>query len=278
MRKVSELVTQIKEAVDIVRKSTAIEPDIGIILGTGLNALADQIDVDSRIPYGDIPHFPISTVDSHTGELLIGNLGGKSVIALAGRFHNYEGYSLQQVTFPVRVAKSLGIRTLIVSNAAGGLNPQFSSGDLMVIEDHINMMGDNPLIGPNDDTLGPRFPDMCEPYTKELITLAESVALSKGISLKKGVYLACTGPCLETRAEYRFMRTIGADAVGMSTVPEVIVAVHEGLKVLGFSAITDECLPDALKPADIDKIIAVANAAEPILTDIVTTCVEKMVL
>lgn len=272
----SELLQNIAEAVDVIRKQVDLVPEVGVILGTGLNALADQIDVQARLEYSQVPHFPTSTVDSHAGELILGTLGGKSIVALAGRFHYYEGYSLAQVTFPVRVAKALGVETLVVSNAAGGLNPQFAAGDLMVIEDHINFIGDNPLIGPNDESLGSRFPDMCEPYTKDLISLAESVALAKGIALKKGVYLACSGPCLETRAEYRFMRTIGADAVGMSTVPEVIVAVHAGLRVLGFSAITDECLPDALEPADIQKIIAVANAVEPTLSDIVTCCIEQL--
>jgi len=267
---------RIDEAAEAIRKTCPIEPRIAIILGTGLGTLADRIDVTQRISYESVPHFAKSTVATHAGELVLGNLAGKRVIAMSGRFHCYEGYSLQQVTFPVRVAKALGARALIVSCAAGGLNPQFSPGDLMVITDHINLMGDNPLIGPNDDALGPRYPDMSEPYTRELIALAESVALSKGIRLQRGVYLACPGPCLETAAEYRFMRIIGADAVGMSTVPEVIVAVHAGLQVLGFSAITDACLPDALAPADIQKIIAVANAAEPKLGEIVLGSIAQM--
>jgi len=269
---------QIQEAVDAIRSKCHLEPKLGIVLGTGLGTLVDEIQVAERISYEEIPHFPRSTVDSHAGELVFGTLAGKPVVAMAGRFHYYEGYSLQRVTFPVRVAKALGITTLIVSNAAGGLNPQFCAGDLMIITDHINFIGDNPLIGPNDDNLGPRFPDMSEPYTKKLIDLAESIALAAGIKVQRGVYLACSGPCLETRAEYRFMRTIGADAVGMSTVPEVIVAVHAGLKVLGFSAITDECLPDALEPANIEKIIATANAIEPKLTKIVLACTEAMEL
>jgi purine-nucleoside phosphorylase len=200
------------------------------------------------------------------------------VVALSGRFHYYEGYTLGQVTFPIRVAEALGIKVLVISNAAGGLNPQFAAGDLMVITDHINFMGDNPLIGPNDEELGPRFPDMSEPYNRQLIQLAESVALARGIRLQRGVYLACPGPSLETRAEYRFMRAMGADAVGMSTVPEVIVAIHGGLKVLGFSAITDECFPDALKPADINKIIETANTIEPQLTEIVVGCIQAMAI
>lgn len=271
-----ELSDRIREAVETIRVSYDGSPVIGIVLGTGLGTLADRIQATCRIEYSKIPHFPSSTVDSHAGELVFGTLSGKSVMAMAGRFHAYEGYSLQQVTFPIRVAKALGIRALVVSNAAGGLNPQFEAGDLMLITDHINMMGDNPLIGPNDDELGPRFPDMSEPYSKELAALADRVALEQGLRLQRGVYLACPGPSLETRAEYRFMRTIGADAVGMSTVPEVIVAVHAGLKVLGFSAITDECLPDALKPADINAIIAVANRIEPKLAALVSACIERM--
>ncbi len=271
-----ELRDCIRESVEAIRVSYDGSPVVGIVLGTGLGSLADRIEDPCRLSYSDIPHFPSSTVDSHAGELVFGTLSGKIVMAMAGRFHAYEGYSLQQVTYPIRVAKALGVRALIVSNAAGGLNPQFKAGDLMLITDHINMMGDNPLIGPNDDELGPRFPDMSEPYSKELATLADRIAIEQGVRLQHGVYLACPGPSLETRAEYRFMRTIGADAVGMSTVPEVIVAVHAGLKVLGFSAITDECLPDALKPADINAIIAVANRIEPQLAALVSACIERM--
>ena len=229
----SELRANIDDAVRAVRARCPLEPQIGFVLGTGLSGLADQIDVADRIGYAQIPHFPQSTVDAHPGELVLGALAGKPVVAMSGRFHSYEGYSLRQVTFPVRVAKALGITTLVVSNAAGGLNPQFSAGDLMIITDHINLMGDNPLIGPNDDSLGPRFPDMSQPYSRSLIELADSIALGKGIKVQRGVYLACLGPCLETRAEYRFMRAIGADAIGMSTVPEVIVAVHADIDVLG---------------------------------------------
>ena len=271
-----DLKKQIQEAVRAIRKSDKSKPRIGIVLGTGLGGLADKIKVTNRIHYEDIPHFPTSTVETHAGELLFGTLSGKPVVALSGRFHYYEGYSMQEVTFPVRVAKALGIKTLVVSNACGGMNPQFKSGDLMVITDHINMMGDNPLIGPNDDSLGPRFPDMIEPYTQSLVELAENAALKLNIKLQKGVYLACTGPNLETRAEYRMMRIMGADVVGMSTVPEVIVAVHCGLKVLGFSAITDECFPEALEPVNIDKIIATANAAEPKLAKIVMECLKSI--
>jgi purine-nucleoside phosphorylase len=265
----ARLSDKVNEAVDFIRGHSSLKPRVGIVLGTGLGSLADELPNPVRISYDAIPHFPSATVDTHAGELLLGHLGDMPVVALSGRYHVYEGYSLQEVTFPVRVAKALGIDTLVVSNAAGGLNPQFTAGDLMLIADHINLMGDNPLIGPNDDTLGPRFPDMCEPYTESLLALAEEKALSLGLKTQRGVYLACSGPCLETRAEYRFMRGIGADAVGMSTVPEVIVAVHAGLKVLGLSAITDECFPDALEPVDIDKIIATANAVEPEITRLV---------
>ncbi len=271
-----DLYNEIEEAAQTIRTQAGSVPEVGIILGTGLGALAGRIQDATTISYADIPHFPRSTVDGHAGELILGRLAGRPVVALSGRFHAYEGYSLKQVTFPVRVAKALGINTLIVSNAAGGLNPQFRAGDLMVITDHINFMGDNPLIGPNDERLGPRFPDMSEPYSRGLVELAESVALARGVALRRGVYLACPGPSLETAAEYRFMRMLGADAVGMSTVPEVIVAVHAGLKVLGFSAITDECLPDALEPVDIERIIATANRIEPTLTDIVVACIERM--
>lgn len=271
-----DLKSRIQEAAHAIRKQQKTRAKIGLVLGTGLGALADQIDVDVRIPYADIPHFPTSTVDTHAGELIIGTLNGKPVVALSGRFHFYEGYTLKQVTFPIRVAKALGVRTLILSNAAGGLNPQFRAGDLMVITDHINFLSDNPLWGPNDDSLGPRFPDMIEPYSASLIDLAETIALSKGIKLQRGVYLACAGPNLETRAEYRMMRMLGADAVGMSTVPEVIVAVHSSMQVIAFSAITDECMPDALQPVNIEKIIATANRVEPVLTSLVGELVGRL--
>ena len=272
----TELRKKIDEAAARIRRDCPLQPAIGIILGTGLGSLVGRIDVAARIPYASIPHFPAATVDTHAGELVLGTLAGKPVVALSGRFHAYEGYSLEQITLPVRVAKALGAATLIVSNSAGGLNPQFAAGDLMIITDHINFMGDNPLIGPNDGTLGPRFLDMSEPYSKVLIGLAERVALAKAIKVQRGVYLACPGPSLETRAEYRFMRMIGADAVGMSTVPEVIAALHAGLKVLGFSAITDECLPDALEPADVAKILRTAAEIEPKMTEIIAGCVEQL--
>jgi purine-nucleoside phosphorylase len=228
------------------------------------------------VDYGDIPHFPVSTVESHHGKLIFGTLGKKPVVAMQGRFHSYEGYTLQQVTFPVRVMHFLGVQTLLISNAAGGMNPQFSRGSIMVITDHINLLGDNPLIGPNDDSLGPRFPDMSEPYSRSLIALAEDIALDLRIRVERGVFVAVSGPNLETRAEYRFLRLIGADAVGMSTVPENIVANHMGMKVLGFSIITDECFPDALQPANVEDIIAVATKTEPKLTAIMKGVVERL--
>jgi purine-nucleoside phosphorylase len=271
-----DLFDKVEAAAAAIRQVSNLRPEVGVVLGTGLSGLTGRIESPTTIPYDQIPHFPQPTVAGHAGELVLGRLAGKNVVALSGRFHPYEGHSLQEVTFPVRVGKALGIKALVVSNAAGGMNPLFRAGDLMLITDHINLMGDSPLIGPNDDRLGPRFPDMCEPYSRDLQTLALEVALEKRIPLQRGVYLAVMGPSLETRAEYRFMRFIGADAVGMSTVPEVIVAVHAGLKVLGFSAITDECFPDALKPVNIEHIVATANAVEPKLTEIVAACIERM--
>lgn len=250
--------------------------DVAIILGTGLGGLADEIDIEQTIEYKDLPNFPLSTVESHKGRLLCGTLGGKTVVAMQGRFHRYEGYSLQQVTFPVRVLRALGADTLIVSNACGGMHPLWAAGDLMVIADHINLLGDNPLIGPNDDTLGARFPDMSEPYDPALRALAREVASQHGITLREGVYVAVQGPNLETRAEYRFLRGIGADVVGMSTVPEVIVALHGGMRVLGLSIITDQCLPDALEPASLAQIVGVARSAEPKLTAVVTGVIARL--
>ena len=266
----------IARAADVVRGRFARTTDVAIILGTGLGALAHAIDVEATIDYADIPGFPLSTVESHAGRLLCGTLAGKTVVAMQGRFHRYEGYSLRQVTFPVRVLRALGARTLIVSNACGGMHPLWNAGEVMLIADHINMLGDNPLIGPNDDRLGPRFPDMSDPYAAELRVIAREVASRERITLREGVYVAVQGPNLETRAEYRFLRSLGADVVGMSTVPEVIVAVHGGMKVLGLSIITDRCLPDALEPASLDQILAMAARAEPDLTRIVTGVVERL--
>jgi purine-nucleoside phosphorylase len=267
---------KIVEAKDFIRSKTDFKPQIGIILGTGLGSLAEGIKVEQKIDYQNIPHFPVSTVESHAGRLLFGKISDKRVVAMQGRFHYYEGYTMQQITFPVRVMKELGIKLLIVSNACGGLNPQYKAGDIMVISDHINLLGNNPLIGPNDESLGPRFPDMYNCYDKELIVLAEESALSLGIKLQKGVYVAVSGPNLETAAEYRFLRGIGADVVGMSTVPEVIVARHQGTKVLGFSIITDMGLPDALKPTNLEEIIGTANKAEPNLKRIIVKVVEEL--
>jgi purine-nucleoside phosphorylase len=270
------LVETVERASAIVRARFGQRPDVGIILGTGLGRLGAEIDVATTIDYADIPGFPRSTVESHEGRLLCGRLGGKTVVAMQGRFHRYEGYSLQQVTFPVRVLKALGARTLVVSNACGGLNPLWAAGDLMLIADHVNLLGDSPLIGPNDDRLGPRFPDLSAAYDPTLRDLTRAVAATRGITLREGVYVAVAGPNLETRAEYRFLRGIGADAVGMSTVPEVLVAVHAGMRVLGISIITDMCLPDALEPATLERIIAVANRAEPGLTELVRGVLEQL--
>jgi purine-nucleoside phosphorylase len=273
---VKSLREQIEEAVGFIRTKTEFVPKIGIILGTGLGTLAEGINVEAKISYQDIPHFPVSTVESHAGRLIFGYLSGKNVVAMQGRFHYYEGYDMKQVTFPVRVMKALGAHTLVVSNACGGMNPQFKSGDIVVITDHINLLGSNPLFGPNDDSLGPRFPDMCCCYDPQLITLAENAALNLGLKLQKGVYVAVGGPNLETAAEYRFLRFIGADVVGMSTVPEVIVARHQGMKVLGLSLITDMGLPDALKPTNLAEILATAAKSEPLLKSIMTRVIEKI--
>jgi purine-nucleoside phosphorylase len=263
-------------AADAVRAHFDERPDAAVILGTGLGGLAERIDVRAAVDYRDVPGMPLSTVESHAGRLLCGTLGGKTVVAMQGRFHRYEGYTLQQVTFPVRVLRALGADTLVVSNACGGMHPLWAPGDLMLIADHINLLGDNPLVGPNDDALGPRFPDMSQPYDAALRALAREAARGRGITLREGVYAAVAGPNLETRAEYRMLRALGADVVGMSTVPEVIVAVHAGMRVLGLSIITDQCLPDALEPASVERIIAVARGAEPALADVVTGVLERL--
>jgi purine-nucleoside phosphorylase len=270
-----QLYEQVQQAAAAVRAQWAGRPRVGIILGTGLGGLVEEIAAEAVLPYGAIPHFPTSTAPGHAGRLVCGQLAGKAVVAMEGRFHFYEGYALKQITLPVRVFKALGCDTLIVSNASGGMNPQYARGDLVVIEDHVNLMGDNPLLGPNDDRLGPRFPDMCYPYDRELIALARRIALEERIVCHRGVFVAVAGPNLETRAEYRFLRGIGADAVGMSTVPEVIVAVHAGLRTLGLSVITDLCLPDALQPTNLEEIIAVANAAEKKLRVLVRRVVQE---
>jgi purine-nucleoside phosphorylase len=271
-----QLYEQIQEAKEFIQSRWAGRPSIGIILGTGLGGLGEDIETEVRLVYEEVPHFPRPTVKSHAGHLVCGRLSGKTVVAMEGRFHFYEGYSLQQITLPVRVLRALGCDMLIVSNACGGMNPQFAKGDLMVIEDHINLMGDNPLIGKNDDRLGPRFPDMCWAYDRELMALTQRMALEEKIVCHKGVFVAVTGPNLETRAEYRFLRGIGADVVGMSTVPEVIVGVHCGLRNLGLSVITDMCLPDALEPVSLEEILETANAAEKKLRVLVRRVVGEM--
>ena len=266
---------RVERAAAVVRARWPHMPDAAVILGTGLGALARAIEQPTIIEYPEIPDFPVSTVESHAGRLLCGTLrgrrgdAGKRVIAMQGRFHRYEGYTLQQVTFPVRVLRALGATTLVVSNACGVVRADWRPGDLMLIADHINLLGDNPLIGPNDDRLGPRFPDMSEPYSESLRALARSVAREERIQLREGVYVAVPGPNLETRAEYRMVRELGGDVVGMSTVPEVIVAVHGGMRVLGVSIITDEAVPETLKATTLEQIIAAANAAEPALTTLV---------
>lgn len=264
-----DLYDQIERAAEVVLSHWSTRPHAGVILGTGLGNLVEQMEIEATIAYEDIPHFMNSTAVGHRGRLVCGSLQGVPVLAMDGRMHMYEGYSLKAITLPVRVMRRLGAELLLVSNASGGLNPYFACGDIMVIEDHINLMGDNPLIGINDERLGPRFPDMSEPYQHELIERVMAVGRKLDIVTHKGVFVAVAGPNLETRAEYRFLRSIGADAVGMSTVPEVLVAVHAGMRVLGLSIVTDMCLPDALQAADVQRIIATANAAQPRLTQLV---------
>jgi len=271
-----ELRKQMDDALRFIRTKTSSAPAVGIILGTGLGALVQEIRKETVIDYSEIPHFPISTVESHHGKLIFGTLSGKQVVAMQGRFHFYEGYTMKQITFPVRVMKLLGVQTLLISNAAGALNPQFKRGEIMLMTDHINLLGDNPLIGPNDDSLGPRFPDMSEPYSKDLLMAAETIARDLGVKIQKGVYVAMPGPNLETRSEYRFLRSVGADAVGMSTVPEDIVAIHMGMRVFGVSIITDECFPETLKPVTLEEVIAIANQAEPKMTAIMKELVGRM--
>ncbi|MGF1669837.1 MAG: purine-nucleoside phosphorylase [Balneolaceae bacterium] len=275
-KSVEDFRTKRQEALTFIQSKTDLRPEYLLILGTGLGQLAEEMEIETIIPYDQIPNFPISTVESHAGKLLFGTLGGKEIVAMQGRFHYYEGYSMQQIVFPVRVLKANGAITLIVSNACGGLNPNYRRGDIMLIKDHINMLGDNPLIGPNDDELGPRFPDMSEPYTERLVDIAENVALEEAIKMHQGVYVALPGPMLETKAEYRFLRQIGADVVGMSTVPEVLSAVHMGMEVLGISVITDECFPDALEAVSIEDVIEAANMAEPKMTRVIIRVLQKL--
>lgn len=272
----SQLLQMINETLEVIRMKTKKEYPVGIILGTGLGGLVNEIDIECKIDYSELPHFPLSTVESHQGKLIFGKINGKDVVAMQGRFHYYEGYSMKQITYPVRVMKFLGVNTLLVSNACGGMNPLFRLGDIMLIVDHINLLGDNPLIGKNEDEFGLRFPDMSEPYCNQLIDLAEKIALKNEIRIQKGVYVSVPGPNLETRAEYRFLRAIGADVVGMSTVPENIVANHSGMKVLGISIITDECFPDSLRPVDVKEIIATAMKAEPKMTLLMKEVIKEL--
>lgn len=274
----NDLYTRIQEATAFIGTRTDFRPEVGLILGTGLGELGEKIDTVCEIPFGEIPHFVESTADSHQGNLLLGTLSGRRVMAMQGRVHYYEGYSMEEITLPVRVMKNLGAGVLFMSNAVGGMDPQLTPGDIAVITDHINLMGDNPLIGPNDDRLGVRFPDMSEPYDRAFLAVAEKVALDAGIPLKRAVYVAVAGPNLETAAEYRFLRTIGADTVGMSSVPECLAAVHGGMRVIGLQVITDACFPDSLQPANVEEIIRVANEAQPRLEALVTGILAQMEL
>ncbi len=264
----------VQDALSYIRKHYPEKPEIGIILGTGLGRLAESITIEKSIPYNFIPHFPISTVESHFGKLIFGTLNGKRVVAMQGRFHYYEGYTMQEITFPVRVLKMLGIHTLFVSNASGALNLSYQNGDLVVIDDHINLQGTNPLIGPNASEFGPRFPDMSRPYDPQLIDHAMEIAAKQGFRLHKGVYVGVTGPNLETRAEYRYLERIGGDIVGMSTVPEVLVARHMGLRVFAISVVTDVGDPNNLHPVSLEDVIGVANASEPQMTRLITELLE----
>ncbi|MFA7289478.1 MAG: purine-nucleoside phosphorylase [Melioribacteraceae bacterium] len=272
----SELLNFVNETLEVVRKKTNEKYEIGIVLGTGLGGLVNEIEIEHQFDYEELPHFPLSTVESHRGKLIFGKISGKNVVAMQGRFHYYEGYTMQEITYPIRVMKFLGVKTLIVSNACGGMNPLYKRGDLMLMVDHINLLGDNPLIGKNEDELGPRFPDMSEPYSLELIEIAEEVALENKLKIQKGVYVAVPGPNLETKAEYRFLRATGADVVGMSTVPENIAANHMGMKVLGLSIITDECFPETLRPVDVKEIIEIAMKAEPKLTLLMKEVIKRI--
>ncbi|MCD6249101.1 MAG: purine-nucleoside phosphorylase [candidate division Zixibacteria bacterium] len=276
MQNWTEINQKLKDAITYIKKTVAFEPEIGIILGTGLGSLVDGMELVGKIEYDDIPHFPTSTVESHHGRLLFGHLRGKPVVCMQGRFHYYEGYSFRQIAFPVRVMKQLGVRSLIVSNAAGGLNPKYKEGDIMMITDHINFLPGNPLIGDNDDNWGPRFTDCHEVYNREYIQTARAVALEQKLRLQEGIYIAVTGPNLETAAEYRMFRTLGGDAVGMSTIPEVMAAHHQGNKILAFSIITDMGLPDNMHPCSIESVLKVAAEAEPKLRALIAACVERM--
>lgn len=271
-----ELFDKIQSAASFIRQSVSAKPEVGIVLGTGLGGLADAMAIERRFPYRDIPYFPQSTVKGHSGELLLGEIGGKKVLAMSGRFHFYEGYSMQEVTFPIRVMKALGVNTLMVSNAAGGMNVSFKVGDIMIIRDHINLMPEHPLRGRNDERLGVRFPDMSEPYSKQLIAIAEKIAQKENFDICTGVYAGVQGPTFETKAEYEYLHRIGADAVGMSTVPEVIVAVHAGLKVFALSIITDLGIREDDNPVTHEEVLAAASAATPRMTKLFRGMISSM--
>ncbi|MBU2020222.1 MAG: purine-nucleoside phosphorylase [Bacteroidetes bacterium] len=270
------MLAKFQESVDFIKGKTSVEPTIGIILGTGLGGLVKEIEIIDEINYTDIPNFPVSTVESHSGKLIFGNLGGKKVVAMQGRFHFYEGYDMQQVTFPVRVMKLLGIQRLFVSNASGGVNPDFAVGEIMILNDHINLFPSHPLVGKNIDELGPRFPDMSEPYDLEMIAMGQKVAADLGIKVSTGTYAGLTGPTLETPAEYVYVRNIGADAVGMSTVPEVIVARHMEIPTFAISIITDLGVPGKIKKVSVADVIEVANRQEPKMTAIMSKLIESL--
>jgi len=274
-KKKTSMMQNIEKCLDYIRRKTSFQPEIALILGTGLGDLARRIKAEKVFEYDELPFFPETTVQSHSGKLILGELGGKKIAAMEGRFHFYEGYSLEEVTFPVRVLRQLGAKILVVSNAAGGLNLSYKKGEIVILTDQINFMGVNPLVGPNLDKLGPRFPDMCEPFSKRLIGLTVQASQEVKIPVDQGVYIGVTGPCLETKAEYRMMRNFGADLVGMSTVPEVIVAVHMGMEVLGLSVVTDVCNPDHLEPCNIQEIIKTANEAGPKLDKLITAAIAK---
>lgn len=271
------LLEQIEETKAYIASKITTQADFGIILGTGLGALAKEIEAEQTLSYADIPHFPVSTVESHSGKLIFGRLGGKNVVAMQGRFHYYEGYNMKQVTYPVRVLKALGIQKLFISNAAGSTNGDFKTGHLMIINDHINLQPEHPLRGKNHDSLGPRFPDMLHTYDKSLIEKAQKIADEANIDCHQGVYASVSGPCLETPAEYTYLHTIGADAVGMSTVPEVIVARHMNLPVFAISVITDMGYPrELIQETSLEDVIAVANEAEPKLTKIMKALIAQL--
>ena len=272
----SELGDRITEACEVISARWSTPPKVGLVLGTGLGDVAEQIETSAAIAYEEIPHFPVSTAPSHAGRLVCGTLAGVPLVAMEGRFHFYEGYSLQEVTFPVRVMRSLGAETLVLTNAAGGLNPEFELADVVAISDQINLMGDNPLRGPNDDSLGPRFPDMCDPYDPALLEIAGDCARELGFELKTGVFAAVPGPNLETRAEYRMLRRLGADLVGMSTVPECLVARHMSMRVIGFSIVTDMGLPDELHPVDIDMVLEQAARGGASLAELIPRVLARL--